>query len=325
MVCKKMEGWQDIIDSIGWKIHNNLKRLNTYKIFFDRDFLDLLKKIYEYKENLSYFWRIKKDGSRNLDDFLIEFNRYLHHFLMSLESLRQETMGLRKHLNKEFGLSISEEKHQKKLEDFNVDEFYELLKNLRHEFAHRREIGGPEQVSCRFYIKNHKGEIYIGSENNNLLDIVKKYKKSIDNYYSWFFSKIESRFSEEIEETKILLQKFNLKFSFPTKIVLNVPKEFVCYKCKTKFISNEKTKGVQNKDGKVIGYLCDKCHYSSLDKIYEKMYCKKCKISLKDVSVDGYPTKIGDNVILDLFYQCPNCGYDNHLNLKLASKGIINI
>ncbi len=222
-----MEEWQNIINSVGGKIQNNLKRLNNYKIFFDRDFLDLLKKIYEYKENLSYFWRIKEDGSRNLDGFLIELNRYLHHFLMSLESLRQETMGLRNHLNKEFGLIISDEEHKKKVDDFNVDEFYELLKNLRHDFAHRREIGGHEQVSCMFDVKNHKGEIFIVSENNNLLDIIKYYKKSVDNYYSWFFSKIESKFSEEIEETKILLQKFNHKFSLPPKIVHNVPKELI--------------------------------------------------------------------------------------------------
>lgn len=229
-----MEELQNVIGSIGWKIHNNLKRLNTYKIFFDRDFLDLLKKIYEYKEILSYFWKIKEDGSRNLDDFIIELNRYLYHFLMSLESLRQETMGLRNHLNKGFGLIISDEEHKKKLDNFNVDKFYKLLKNLRHDFAHRREIGGHEQVSYMFDVKNHKGEIFIVSENNNLLNIIKNYKRSVDNYYSWFFSKIELKFSEEIEETKILLQ-------------------------------------------------------------------------------DGYPTKIGDNTILDLFYKCPNCGYDGHI------------
>lgn len=42
---------------------------------------------------------------------------------MSLESLRQETTGLRNHLNKEFGLIISDEEHKKKLDNFNVDEF----------------------------------------------------------------------------------------------------------------------------------------------------------------------------------------------------------
>ena len=53
ITIREIENFQNKLNAFkGWEIHWRLEHLNYYKSFFDSNFIDLLKKIYEYKEKL---------------------------------------------------------------------------------------------------------------------------------------------------------------------------------------------------------------------------------------------------------------------------------
>lgn len=306
-------------NSTGWKIHQHLKMIEFYKYFFDRNYLDLLKKIYEYKENLSYLFAIKSDGSRNLDDFKKELARFLHNYLMSLFSLKDKTMALRNNINNNFNKKISEEEYTNKLIEFKVDEYSSFLKNLRHEFTHGTKKEGLDKLVFSYDLINSLGDIYVGDE--SIVKVIKNYNSSVNQFYNWLFNLLKDKFSEEFDETSRLIREYNKNLGFiidPGKGVKHM-KEYICYQCKKKFKSS-KPLGFLDKDDKLLGYICDACKEIFVKEKTKSIKCSNCHHPLKDIKVDGIPSIQNNDVGVYLFYKCPLCNYEGYIFLKLGKK-----
>jgi len=197
----------EIENSFGFQIHAKLRQLNTYKIFYDRNLIDLANKIKEYKENKNSLWRLKYGGKRELDDFMIDFLRYLHNFLMSLYSLKEKTISLRNHLNKRYGDVIPEVDYSKKLHEFKIEEYAGFLENLRRDFAHGIEDEGTAQISFSYDLM--RNDTYILLNKKDLTKILYEYNKGVNNFYEWFSKRLYNIFSFEIEKTNKLIRKSN--------------------------------------------------------------------------------------------------------------------
>ena len=304
------------LNSKGWKIYWKVKNLNDYKKFFDNNFLDLLKKIYEYKNNLTYFWAIKIDGSRNLDDFISDLARHLHNYLMSLYSLKDKTIGLRNHLIKKYDLNLPEVKYQSKLIEYKVDEHYDFLIELRHSFTHGIEKEGLSQITFNLDIKQNSGGILVGEK--RLEKIITEYKKSTDQFYKWFFEEIQLFYSEDIKQTNLLIREENKRFGMSTDKIES-KKEVVCWKCKKQIISN-KLLGLLDENNNLLGYICDKCKAQYINNITQKLKCSKCENPLTNLEMTGYPLFKKNQVVAELFYKCNKCDYEGNISLKIGMR-----
>ncbi len=307
---------EDYKKTKGWEIHWRLEHLNYYKSFFDSNYIDLLKKIYEYKENLSYFWGLKIDGTRNLDNFMIEFARYLHNYLMSLSSLKNKTSGLRNHLNKNFGLKISDDNYNKKLEEYKIKEFYDFLIELRHAFTHKIKNEGFLQLLFNYDPKNKIGKVLVGEK--ELENLIKDYKSSTDKFIKWFFNQIQTNFSAEIKQTNLLIEKYNQEFGISLDQTTS-NKEFNCLECKKQFTSNNPL-GILDDNDNVLGFICEECKKIHNDIITQKLKCSKCENLLKNMKFDVYQTIYRGNIIAEIFYKCNDCGYEGNISLKTGKK-----
>jgi len=307
------------LNSIGWKIHENLKIIEYYKYFFDQNYLDLLTKIYEYKENLSYLYAMKIDGTRNLDDFLKELSKDLHNYLLSLVSLINKTMGLRNHINKNYDKKISEEDYSSKLNKFKVDEHSNFLKNLRHDFTHKTKEEGLTKLVFVFDPKNMRGDIFIGEL--SMAKVIMSYNDSMNQFYNWFFTSIINMFSDELNEINRLIREYNGTLSIslnPGKGVKN-PKEYKCCECDEIFKSN-KPMGLLDEEDNLLGYVCKNCKSKIILQQINKLTCTRCHQLLKDVITHIIKNIKDNNVGTHIFYSCPNCYYEGHLFLKMGKK-----
>ena len=197
----------EIDNSFGYQIHLKLRQMNTYKIIYDRNLIDLANKIKDYKENKSSLWRLKYGGKRDLDDFMIDFLRYFHNYLMSLYSLKEKSISLRNHINKRYGVIIPEEEYTKKLQEFKIDEYAGFLEKVRRDFTHGIEHEGTAQIS--FLYDFMKDDTFILIKNKDLTKILYKYNKGVENFFKWFSKKLYYTFSYEIEKTNKLIRKYN--------------------------------------------------------------------------------------------------------------------
>lgn len=307
------------LSSIGWKIHHILKMIEYYKYFFDQNYLDLLIKIFEYKENLSYLYAIKEDGTRNLDDFNKELSKDLHNYLMSLFSLRDKTIGSRNHINNNFGKKISEDEYSNKLNEFKVDEYSDFLKNLRHDFTHGTEEDGLTKLSFVFDFINSRGDIFIGDK--SMAAVIMSYNNSINQFYNWFFTSVTDMFSDEFNDTNRLIREYNGDIAIslnPGKGVKN-PKEYKCCECDESFKSSNPM-GLLDKNDNVLGYICKNCKSKLRQEQINKRVCTKCQNSLKEVKTHIIKSIKDNDIGLHLFYTCPNCYYEGHLFLKMGKK-----
>lgn len=305
------------LNSKGWKIHGKIKNLYYYKSFFDNNFLDLLKKIYEYKGDLIYYWAIKIDGSRNLDDYIKELARYLHNYLMSLYSLKDKTIGLRNHLINRYELNLTEVEYQSKIKEYKVDEHYDFLIKLRHSFTHGTEKEGLTQLTFRLDGKQNTGDIIVGEK--KLEKLITDYKKSTNKFYEWFFKEIQTFYSEDIRQTNLLIEEENKRFGMFTDKT-NSKKDLVCWKCKKQITSNN-ILGLLDENKNLLGYVCDKCKKQYINNITQKLKCKKCENSLADVEMTSYPSFRKNQTIAELFYSCNECGYEGNISLKTGMRG----
>ncbi len=305
------------ISSIGWKIHHVLKMVEYYKYFFDQNYLDLLIKIFDYKENLSYLYAIKEDGTRNLDDFNKDLSKFLHNYLMSLFSLRDKTIASRNHINNNFEKKISEAEYSNKLNEFRVDEYFEFLKQIRHDFTHGTEEDGLSKLSFVFDLKNSRGDIFIGDK--SMVEVIMSYNDSINQFYNWFFTSITNMFSNEFDDTNRLIREYNGDIAItlnPGKGVKNL-KDYKCCECNESFKSS-KPMGLLDENDKVLGYICKKCKSKLNQEHINKFVCTKCQYSLKDVKTHIIKSIENYDVGINLFYKCPNCYYEGRLFLKVG-------
>lgn len=304
------------LNSKGWKIHGKIKNLYYYKSFFDNNFLDLLKKIYEYKSNLTYYWAIKIDGSRNLDDYIKDLARYLHNYLMSLYSLKDKTIGLKNHLVNNYELKQSEGEYISKLKKYKVDEHYDFLINLRHSFTHGVEKEGLTQLTFRLDGKQDTGDILVGEK--KLDKIITDYKKSTDYFYEWFFDTIQTFYTEDIKQTNQLIFEENKRFGvFSDK--LKSKKGLDCWKCKNQIISN-KIIGLLDENKNLLGYICENCEEQYIKDKMQKLRCSKCDNPFTDVEMKAYPSFHKNHNITELFYKCKNCGFEGNVSLKIGMR-----
>ncbi len=310
---------KEYLSSTGWLIHQVLKMIEYYKYFFDQNYLDLLIKIFEYKENLSYFYAIKKDGTRNLDDFYKELAKTLHNYLMSLFSLKDKTIGSRNHINNNYDKKISENDYLSKLNEFRVDEYFEFLRNLRHDFTHGTEEDGLSKLSFVFDLKNSRGDIFIGDK--SMVKVIMSYNNSINQFYNWFFTTITDLYSDEFNETNRLIREYNGGIGIslnPGKGVKN-PKEYKCCQCEEFFKSN-KPMGYLDQNDNLLGYVCKTCKSKIIQRQINKLVCTKCQNSLKNIKTHIIKSVKDNDVGAYIFYNCPNCYYEGYLYLKTGKK-----
>jgi len=305
--------------SIGWRIHNLLKTLEFYKYFFDQNYLELLLKIFEYKENLSYLYAFKQDGKRNLDYFVKELARYLHNYLMSFYSLLEKTRGTKNHINKRFKTKISDEEYTKKLNEYKTDEYSKFLNKCRKDFAHKTKDEGLSQLSFDFDFKNVRGDIYVGDK--SLAEVIMNYNDSINQFYNWYFNTIIEIFADNFEITKRLIQEYNGNIGIQLKPGKSVKKlkEYECCQCGETFKSS-KPMGLLDKDNNLMGYICEKCKILTVQERIKSILCTKCNSSLKDERLYHIKSIKDDVLGIHIFYKCPFCHYEGHLFLKIGRK-----
>ena len=301
-------------NSIGWKIHGKIKNLYYYKSFFDSNFLDLLKKIYKYKSNLSYYWAIKSDGSRNLDEFISELARYLHNYLMSLFSLKDKTIALRNHLIKKFELKLPEIEYQSKLKEYMVDEHYEFLIKLRHSFTHGIEQEGLDQLTFRLDGKDNSGHIII--ENKKVEKLITEYKESTDKFYDWFFETLKTFYSKDIDQTNQLIKEENRIFGVNYEKA-GSKKGMNCWKCKKQIVSN-KIIGLLDENENLLGYICESCEKQHIENKTQKLRCSECNNLFTDVEMKAYSSINNNHNIAELFYKCNKCGFEGNVSLIIG-------
>lgn len=209
LIVEDNNGYKNIFEQIehsfGYQINLKLRQLDTYMKIYEHNLIDLANKIKEYKEKKNSLWILRNDGKRDLDYFMIEFMRYLHNFLMSLYSLKEKSISLKKHINKRYGDIVSKAEYSKKLQEYKIDEYATYLEKLRRDFTHGIKNEGTAQVTFSYNLGMN--ETYILINDKDLTIILYEYNIGVKKFYEWFSAKLYNVFSKEIEKTNNLIRK----------------------------------------------------------------------------------------------------------------------
>jgi len=219
---------RELDETEGTEIVEELRRLKRTISIVNRNFEEVDEMDQWFMEQ-GVAIQLKKDRG-DMDDFLLEYLRRYHNYIVSVYTLIKQTQRIKR--ADKYGTEEFDDVYDEGKERFDIEDHWEFLQQLRH-FMQKSRLPSidvtliQEDEGVRFGLVVSRDELlahgsfkswgkeYLNSREDEI-DIqaeMRAYHENVNEFYSWFFEALQDHRDDAINEREEIFHQMEEKRS----------------------------------------------------------------------------------------------------------------